>query len=47
MVWMMWLVVFFIFHWSVHSGMCFAASWSAKADRVSKYSFWLYTMESI
>jgi len=29
-VWMMWLVVLFIFHWSVHYGMCSTASCSAE-----------------
>jgi len=30
MVWMMWLAVLLIFHWSVYSGMCSTASWSAE-----------------
>jgi hypothetical protein len=51
MVWMMWPAVFFLFLWSVHSGMCSTSRWST--EYVSKswpgpsYPFRWWTVESI
>jgi len=39
MVLRMWLAVFSILHWSVHSGLCSTASWSAECVSTSWRSF--------